>query len=187
MEYTISRVLNELELSAPNKIKEAQTRMREHLGLDTCPFEHCRRAGYEVHELPKDDERRLSVQALFLFVLRPHVPLKYETVATFVACYPDMHLYSLIELERLRVTANWMDLAFYTLNPKNNKTFLMTLIPRICEGRLARYITGSGETRATADRVSIYRTEGKCAKIIRPPRKRTKIPLPGELHPYGTS
>lgn len=48
----------------------------------------------------------------------------------------------------------------------------MTLIPKIVEGKNARYITGSGQTRATADRVNLYRAEGDCQKIQRPPRKR---------------
>eukprot|EP01035_Chromulina_nebulosa_P019694 gene19694-25616_t len=46
------------------------------------------------------------------------------------------------------------------------------MIPKLCEGSSVKYITGSGETRSTSDRVSIYRTEGNCEKICRPPRKR---------------
>ena len=65
-----------------------------------------------------------------------------------------------------------MDLSFYTIQPRNNKTFILNLIPRIVEGRNARYITGSGQTRPTADRVDLFRVEGNCEKIKRPPRRK---------------
>ncbi|RYH32203.1 hypothetical protein EON65_01110 [archaeon] len=65
-----------------------------------------------------------------------------------------------------------MDLAFYTIQPRNNKTFILNLIPRIVEGRAARYITGSGQTKPTADRVNLFRLEGNCEKIKRPPRRK---------------
>jgi hypothetical protein len=70
-----------------------------------------------------------------------------------------------------------MDLAFYTIQPRNNKTFMLNIIPRIVEGRNARYITGSGQTKSTADRVSIFRREGNCEKIKRPPRRRKEAVL----------
>jgi len=50
----------------------------------------------------------------------------------------------------------------------------MSLIPRICEGRAAKYVTGSGESVPTADRVHIYRVEGGHAKVSRLPRQRRK-------------
>lgn len=65
-----------------------------------------------------------------------------------------------------------MDLAFYTIQPRNNKTFILNLIPRITEGRSARYITGSGQTKPTTDRVNLFRLEGNCEKIKRPPRRK---------------
>lgn len=65
-----------------------------------------------------------------------------------------------------------MDLAFFTIQPRNNKTFILNLIPRIVEGKNARYITGSGQTRPTADRVNLFRMEGNCEKIKRPPRRK---------------
>jgi hypothetical protein len=48
----------------------------------------------------------------------------------------------------------------------------MNFIPRIVEGKNARYITGSGQTRATTDRVGLFRSEGNCEKVQRPPRKK---------------
>lgn len=86
--------------------------------------------------------------------------------------YPAFKERSALEQERLRNTSNWMDLSFYTIQPRNNKTFILNLIPRIVEGRNARYITGSGQTRPTADRVDLFRMEGNCEKIKRPPRRK---------------
>ena len=100
----------------------------------------------------------------------------------FLDTYPDFKNRNALETERLRLTANWMDLTFYTIHPKNNKTFVMTLIPRIVEGRNAKYITGSGQTKSTTDRVDIFRAEGRCEKTSRPPRRRkdpfSKFPFP---------
>ncbi len=89
----------------------------------------------------------------------------------------------MVEQDRLRNTANWMILCFYTIQPRNNKTFILNLIPRIVEGRNARYITGSGQTRPTADRVDLFRLEGNCEKIKRPPRRKKEILLDGESNP----
>lgn len=90
----------------------------------------------------------------------------------FLERYPDLVDRIFVERERLRQTANWMVLAFHVLQPRNNKSFILNLIPKIVEGKNARYITGSGQTRATADRVNLFRLEGDCEKIRRPPRKR---------------
>ena len=65
-----------------------------------------------------------------------------------------------------------MDLAFYTLRPRHNKMLVINLITRIVEGKSARYVTGSGQTRKTADRVEIFRVVGNCEAIPRPPRQR---------------
>jgi hypothetical protein len=65
-----------------------------------------------------------------------------------------------------------MDLIFYALQPRNNKTFILNLIPRIVEGKNAKYITGSGQTKPTADRVNLFRAEGNCERIKRPPRRK---------------
>ena len=99
----------------------------------------------------------------------------------FLEKYPDLKDRSALEQERLRNTANWMDLTFYTLQPRNNKTFILSLIPRIVEGKSAKYITGSGQTKSTSDRVNIFREEGHCEKIKRPPRRKKEEILMAKL------
>eukprot|EP01031_Cornospumella_fuschlensis_P039789 gene39789-48444_t len=146
---------------------------RTKLFLDNTPFRCARRLlSSSIQDLPKDDEVRIACQALFLFLLRPYISLKYETLEDFLEKYPELKERSGGEQQRLRHTANWMDLAFYTIQPRNNKTFILNLIPRIVEGRGARYITGSGQTKPTADRVNLFRLEGNCEKIKRPPRRK---------------
>lgn len=137
--------------------------------------------GVPIYDLPKDNEKRMSFQALFLFILRRYIPSRYTDLDHFLQGYPEFRERQPAEQERLRLTANWMDLAFHAITPKSNKTFLMNLIPRICEGRSARYITGSGETLATSDRVRIYRVEGGCEKIQRQSRKRNNQVLNQDL------
>jgi hypothetical protein len=145
-------------------------------------------------DIAKDNDIRLSFQALFLFILRrkmtPKCKSRARVIATicpgdvmnflvidaslesFLERYPDLNDRSAVEQGRLRYSANWMVLTFCTLQPRNNKSFIVHLIPKIVEGKNARYITGSGQTKATADRVNLFRTEGECEKIQRPPRKR---------------
>lgn len=101
----------------------------------------------------------------------------------FLKQYPNFHERSIVEQERLKNTANWMILSFYTIQPRNNKTFILNLIPRVVEGRNARYITGSGQTRPTADRVDLFRIEGNCEKIKRPPRRKKETALDEEGKP----
>jgi hypothetical protein len=94
------------------------------------------------------------------------------TISSFLEKYSEFSDRNNLEQERLRNTANWMDLSFYTIQPRNHKTFIMNLIPRIVEGKNARYITGSGQTRSTTDRVNLFRSEGNCEKVKRPPRRK---------------
>jgi hypothetical protein len=66
--------------------------MREQIPLDSIPFRYARRYLIKnIQELPKDDELRLACQALFLFLLRPRVPLKCKFLYTIMS--EDLHGY----------------------------------------------------------------------------------------------
>jgi hypothetical protein len=58
-------------------VSDADT-MRDRIPLDSMPFKYPKRKQKDIHALPKDDEVRIAFQALFLFLLRPRVPLKCE-------------------------------------------------------------------------------------------------------------
>lgn len=127
---------------------------------------------FTAHSLPRSDDRRVALQMLLLFILRKHVPLKYRTTDSFLEAYPTLSERPRAEQEKLCTTANWFDLALLTLKPENNKSFLISVIPRMAEGAKARYITGSGESCQTRDRVFIFRKEGNCEPVKRAPRNR---------------
>ena len=64
------------------------------------------------------------------------------------------------ELATLFQIANWMNIYFQYVPAKKNKGLCMQVIPKLIEGWSTHYITGSGQTIATRDRVHIYETEG---------------------------
>lgn len=128
-----------------------------------------------VHDLGRSDERRIALQILFLFVLRHHCPKKYPTLESFLAAYPSLRDQAHTEQVKLHSNGNWFDLALLTIKPQNNKSFLMRVIPRMAEGYKAKYITGSGESILTRDRVLIFRVEGDCKPIRRAPRNRSRF------------
>lgn len=53
-----------------------------------------------------------------------------------------------------------MQLMFAMVPAKKNKGLSITVVPKVVEGCRVKYITGSGQTSATADRVHIYEHEG---------------------------
>lgn len=56
--------------------------MREKLPLDSAPFKYAKKVHLNIQEMTKDDEIRVAFQALFLFILRPYIPIK--------CMYPNM-------------------------------------------------------------------------------------------------
>ena len=97
--------------------------IRHRLNIDKFPFQFAKRSLFRIDELPKDDERRLVLQALFLFILRPNITLKYDSIPSFIKSYPKFQLRDVCEQDLLRVTANWIDLALLTtVSPKVKHT-----------------------------------------------------------------
>ena len=88
-------------------------------------------------------------------------PAKYESLEAFLDAYDESfskHLKS--EQVKLFQTANWMCAFFNYVPAKKNKGLILQVIPKLVEGSGAKYITGSGQTQATKDRVFIYELEG---------------------------
>ena len=46
------------------------------------------------------------------------------------------------------------------VTPRKSKGLAMAVVPKVIEGMSAKYVTGSGQTKSTADRVHIFETEG---------------------------
>jgi len=114
------------------------------------------------------------------------VNLKYKSMEDFLEKYPEMSVRDERERQRLLQTANWMHILFQIIPAKKNKGVALDVVPKFVEGYGATYITGSGQTRPTCDRVKIYECEGnvlpakrykwkakKTNKQKRPYRKKT--------------
>ena len=123
----------------------------------------------------KSDDRCKLLKQLFIYCLRQFIPTKYKNNATFLLAsgYVQLKDRPPAEITKLRQCANWFDLILHTIKSQNNKSFLVSFVPSLSEGHQAKYITGSGESRATTDRVNIFRHEGQVVKISREPRNRS--------------
>jgi hypothetical protein len=120
----------------------------------------------------------LLVILMLLKSVTPSENLKYATLEHFLECYEEFQSRSEQEKRYLFETANWMNILFQFIPAKvspsraqpppltppclsqKNKGLVLDVIPKLIEGFEAIYITGSGQTKQTADRVKIYETEG---------------------------
>ena len=127
---------------------------------------------FTPQEVPKAHEGRVCLIKMFLFCLRQFIPLKYVTINEFLIAYPEFIDRQPLELGLLKLNANWFELVLFASKPQNNKSFLITSIPPITEGFKIEYITGSGESQRTKDRVSILRSEGGIPIVRRAARNR---------------
>jgi hypothetical protein len=88
-------------------------------------------------------------------------PLKYQSIEEFLSTYGEhFSMHSKEEQMKLFYTANWMVTFFNWVPAKKNKGLILQVIPRLVEGSIVKYITGSGQTAATKDRVFLYESEG---------------------------
>lgn len=99
-----------------------------------------------------------------LHLVHPLVPpslFKYQTVDEFLSLYSNkFQSYDNSTKLILFKVANWMNILFNFISPKKNKGLILTAITKFVEGHGANYVTGSGQTSATTDRVHIYEQEG---------------------------
>lgn len=93
---------------------------------------------------------------------------KYQSIESFLNAYPNkFDKCDIREKECLRKTANLMVVLLSMVTPRKNKGLAITVVPKVIEGINAKYVTGSGQTKATADRVHIFETEGGIAAFRR--------------------
>lgn len=101
--------------------------------------------------------------------------LKYDSLETFLNAYEPhfvdpMH-YGEKEQISLCHMANFCSVVLKFMSAKGSKQLFMKLAPRLLEGWDVKYICGSGQSRATADRVLIYEKEGAVKPLRRAPRR----------------
>jgi len=120
-------------------------------------------AGINLFQYSRDGELINNIWVCFLSVMREYLPsgsLKYLTMDAFLAAYPLFSQYTLEEQKNLWQEANWMAVLFTMIPAEKNKGLVLQVIPHLIEGPHVKYITGSGQTEATASRVMIYEREG---------------------------
>jgi hypothetical protein len=128
-----------------------------------------------LNKVNRELECRLIHEAAFIILMYIHVIRKTDIMVTppdikFYHTYAEIHsifcrqkefaAYEVGELEQRKLLyfANIMKVALLLMQ-KPKKAHLLDLVTRICEGRLVKYITGSGQTVLTARRVHIFQYE----------------------------
>lgn len=133
-------------------------------------------ADIDVDTIHRDSALGLALWVAWLQTTARFMPrseLKYQTLTEFLAVYVCFVSYDQSMQEHLMHVANWMAYLLSKIPARKNKGFVLQVIPKLLEGWQARYITGSGQSRATEDRVKIYEVEGDIAPIqrMKPPKR----------------
>lgn len=133
-------------------------------------------AGHRFSQLSKDTTLTAGhVAILTLLHLLKNLfsadNMKYQTLDLFLKAYPLFRDRDNAEQLKLFHTANWMNILFKIIPAKKNKGMVLIVIPKLVEGNGVHYVTGSGQTKATKDRVTIYETEGNVTPVKRVLRK----------------
>ena len=138
---------------------------------------------YEI-DINSYHKEGIFIQAMWLILLdtmkstfNPEA-FKYTELQSFLLAYDGM-FDDLPEDEQLNLmnTANWMSILFKIIPAKKNKGLVMQIIPKLVEGWHAKYVTGSGQTKPTANRVHIFEKEGEVEVNHRNNKFKTKKPI----------
>lgn len=97
---------------------------------------------------------------LVVYLKNLHGADLYFSTARLQQSYPMFLCHCSDEASHLLAFRNCMAVAVRYIRAEKNMDYLMTLCTLLTEGRGKRHVTGSGETRATSDRVIIFRKEG---------------------------
>ena len=131
---------------------------------------------YDVQHLKKEKDEFTVLVALWVVFLRAmkihlgsNAKFKYESLSAFLHAYDGC--FDKVELkEQLKLfeTANWMAILLPMLVAKKSKGLVLQVIPKMLEGFGVKYVTGSGQSKATSNRVRIFENEGN----VQPCKKR---------------
>lgn len=119
-----------------------------------------------ISRFSKESPVKIALWVIFYSLTKAYFPdsnrFKYPNVEAFLTEYGGGRFddFDLETQEILMNEANWFNIVFDLLPARKNKGLCMAVVPRIVEGWSARYVTGSGQTKATADRVCIFENEG---------------------------
>jgi hypothetical protein len=120
---------------------------------------------YDLTTLNKEGSCLQALWVIFLRIMRKNLIddslFKYKCMPDFLQEYNgEFDKVDSAEQVKLFHTANWMQILFKMVPAKKNKGLAIHVIPKLVEGFSVKYITGSGQTKATADRVQIFEHEG---------------------------
>lgn len=120
--------------------------------------------GLDVSNLHKEGTLLYALWVVILNSLQKYVTpadMKYPSIESFLEAYPGWFTNdSDYEKRYLWLSANWMNILFRMITARKNKGLVLQVVPKLIEGWDAKYVTGSGQTKATANRVHIFETEG---------------------------
>jgi hypothetical protein len=114
----------------------------------------------------KESPLMIGLWVVFVALTKSSYPescrFKYPNVEAFLTEYGGrFDDFDVVAQEQLKDEANWFNVIFELLPARKNKGLCIAVIPRVIEGwKGGRYVTGSGQTKATADRVYIFENEG---------------------------
>lgn len=132
--------------------------------------------GIDNTKLVKDGAFIYALYSIFLLVLKKFFKcheLKYPAYTDFIGMYPAFESNHTMAIIHLWETANWMNVLFRFIPARKNKGLVLAVIPRVVEGWDVKYITGSGQKKATSDRVTLFEKEGGAETHTRnKPRKK---------------
>jgi len=134
-------------------------------------------ADIDLQEASKNLLAAMWIEFLEITGMSPEY-IKYKSVDAFLEAYSDHEWFILYDKKSkltLMEIANWMNVMFMFESARKKKGLVMDVIPRLVEGPTAHYITGSGQTQATADRVKIYEREGGVSPAIRLKRRKAVL------------
>lgn len=176
----LPRLLNEKEAELVEAFTTAAERIAESTGVVVFDINAIStEAGIELRHLPKAGILIQAIWVSFLNVLRSHLPkseLKYKSLPDFLKSYRgQFDDCSPTEMQNLMDTANWMNILARFIPAKKNKGFFMAVVPKLIEGWMTNYVTGSGQKRTTADRVKIFETEGGISAASYKRKSRTNV------------
>lgn len=143
--------------------------------------------GLDVSNLHKEGTLLYALWVVILNSLQKYVTpadMKYPSIESFLDAYPGwFNNDSDYEKRYLWLAANWMNILFRMITARKNKGLVLQVVPKLIEGWDAKYVTGSGQTKATANRVHIFETEGNTKANQRGKAKTKKKPAKEEKEP----
>jgi len=118
----------------------------------------------DLTSVHKEGPFMFSLWVVLLCHFKAHLTIadmKYQSIEQFLEAYQgNFQEESETEVYHLWQIANWMNILFKMITARKNKGLAMQVIPKIIEGWEVKYVTGSGQTRFTANRVHIFEVEG---------------------------